>query len=166
MLTVARATVVVLVAAALLAGCGNGPDVALDPPPAQPSAVSPERTTPPSRSVPPGSRPPALARPTTPVFSEQTAVPCDGYPSGEQIIGLLRRTTRLLPSNVTAAVRTGPLCAGTWQYTVLLVPDRDPLQVVTRGAPASLRLVTAGTDICTVDVRATAPAGIRAITRC
>lgn len=166
MLTFARATVVVLAAAALLAACGNGPDVASDPPPAPPSAASPERTTPPPRSLPPGSRPPALAGPTTPVFSEQIAVPCNGYPAAEQIIALLRRTTRLLPSNVTVTVQTGPLCAGTWQYTVLLVPERDPLQVVTRGAPTSLRLVTAGTDICTVEVRAAAPAGIRAITRC
>jgi len=46
------------------------------------------------------------------------------------------------------------------------VPNQDPLQVITRGLPTSLQLVTAGTDVCSVSVRATAPAGIRTVTKC
>jgi hypothetical protein len=88
-------------------------------------------------------------------------------PSPEQVIAFLRRTSGLLPANATVIVQIGPLCAGTWQYTVLAAPNQDPLRVVTRGTPSALRLVTAGTDVCSeVAVRATAPAGIRTVARC
>ncbi|MFC7764406.1 hypothetical protein ACFQY4_45335 [Catellatospora bangladeshensis] len=59
-----------------------------------------------------------------------------------------------------------PVCAGTWQYTVVSIPDREPLQVVTKGAPAVLEVVTAGTDICTIEVRNFAPPGIRIAASC
>jgi hypothetical protein len=63
-------------------------------------------------------------------------------------------------------VDTGPLCAGTWQYTVVLVPNREPLAVVTRGRPGALELVTAGTNVCSIPVRTEAPIGIRTAATC
>jgi hypothetical protein len=166
------AAVAVLAGPALLAGCARADD-------ASPSSATPSRTllsrapsagatgTSPSPTAMPSRSPNPAPSPTgTPVFDERTAVPCAGHPSGEQIIALLRRTGGFIPSGANATVTTGPMCAGTWQYTVVAVPDRDPLHVVTKGAPTALELVTAGTDVCTVDVRALAPAGIRAITRC
>ena len=56
-----------------------------------------------------------------------------------------------------------PQCAGTWQYSVVTVTGRDPLAVVTRGAPTALTLVTAGTNVCTIPVRTSAPPGIRKV---
>lgn len=58
-------------------------------------------------------------------------------------------------------VVSGPLCAADWQYTVLDVTGHEQLQVVTRGSGGAPRLVTAGTDVCTVEVRAAGPPGIR-----
>ena len=52
------------------------------------------------------------------------------------------------------------MCSGTWQYTVLNLPDRDPFIAVTEGRPGSLRLITAGTNPCTAAVRGAAPPGI------
>jgi hypothetical protein len=69
----------------------------------------------------------------------------------------------MLPRDVRVTVRTGPLCAGDWQYTVLAVTGHEELQVVTRGKPTELELVTAGTDVCGVEVRAAAPPGIRTL---
>jgi hypothetical protein len=63
-------------------------------------------------------------------------------------------------------VPIGPLCAGTWQYTVLTVTGREPLQVVSRGTPQALQLVSAGTDICSVELRAAAPPGILSVAHC
>ena len=78
------------------------------------------------------------------------------------MIALLRRSSSLLPTGITVtAPAPGPLCAGDWQYTVLQVADREPLQVVSRGPATSLTLVTAGTDVCSIPVRTAAPAGIR-----
>jgi hypothetical protein len=44
--------------------------------------------------------------------------------------------------------------------------DVEPIDVVTRGAPNALTLVTAGTNPCTARVRAEAPQGIRSALRC
>jgi hypothetical protein len=72
----------------------------------------------------------------------------------------------LLRSTDVVTARTGPLCAGTWQYTVLAVTGREPLQVVTKGPASALVLVTAGTDVCSVPVRTEAPAGIVSAAHC
>lgn len=79
---------------------------------------------------------------------------------------MLRAKTKLLPKTGTIAVPTGPLCAGTWQYTILTVTGKEPLQVVTQGTPTALKLVTAGTDVCSVEVRTHAPVGIVSAARC
>jgi hypothetical protein len=149
-----------------LAGCDRSASVDASPSATSPSpsggaaaATSTPRTSPPRQPSQPAGR-------TTPVFVEATAVSCAGYPTGEQVVALLRRTAGILPSGAAATIRMGPLCAGTWQYTVVVVPDHDPLQVVTKGAPSALELVTAGTDVCTPSVKASAPPGIRALTKC
>jgi hypothetical protein len=99
-------------------------------------------------------------------FGEAVAVPCAGRPSADQVVALLRRTPDMLPRGATVTVRTGPLCAGTWQYTIVSAPEREPLEVVTKGPPGSLVLVTAGTDVCSIEVRTAAPIGIRTAAHC
>ena len=78
-------------------------------------------------------------------------------------MALLRRSTELLPTGAQVTVRVAPRCAGTWQYTVVQIPNREPLQVITEGSPTSFSLVTAGTDVCVIPVRVGAPAGIRTL---
>jgi hypothetical protein len=164
--------VAALMAVALLAGCTRPSPVADPPLPVAPTAARPsaERlpSTPARTSSATATRSPSAAATATgtPSFVEQTAVPCGSYVTGQQIIALLRNTAGLIPNEVSATVQSGPVCSGTWQYTVVVVPERDPLRVVTSGGPSSLKLVTAGTDVCTVEVRAIAPAGIRAIAAC
>jgi hypothetical protein len=63
-------------------------------------------------------------------------------------------------------MRLGPLCSGTWQYTVVAVPDHEPLGVVTKGPVNALVLVTAGTDVCSDAVRTAAPPGITTAAHC
>ena len=75
------------------------------------------------------------------------------------MIGLLRDD--VLPGNVSVRAVDGPLCADGWQYTVLAVSGHEELQAVSRGEPGALRLVTAGTDVCSIQVKAVAPTGIR-----
>ncbi|WP_238433996.1 hypothetical protein, partial [Micromonospora tarensis] len=91
------------------------------------------------------------------------ATACRNGPTGQQVVRLLHGRAGVLPANVRVRVRTGPLCAGEWQFTVLEVTGHEELQVVTRGEPSAPALVTAGTDVCTIEVRATGPAGIRTL---
>jgi hypothetical protein len=83
----------------------------------------------------------------------------------DRIVALVR-TQGILARSATATARLGPLCAGTWQYTILVVPQREPLQVVSQGTGTSLMLVTAGTDVCTDRIRTQAPAGIILAAHC
>jgi hypothetical protein len=108
-------------------------------------------------SIPPSSG--------APHFPEGYAVNCAGQPSVHQVVALLKDRGLLRPTDVVTP-RTGPLCAGTWQYTVLSVTGREPLQVVTKGPASALALVTAGTDVCSVPVRTEAPAGIVSAAHC
>lgn len=112
-----------------------------------------------ARPVPPSGSPSSTG------FGEGVAVPCGGRPGGAEVISILR-ARGLVAAGSAPTVRTGPLCAGSWQYAVVVQPDREPLQVVTRGVPGALTLVTAGTDVCSVEVRVNAPAGIVAAARC
>lgn len=144
---------------------------ACDSPRSQGAVPQPTRSTPatPRVTALPTGAPPATTRPPAPSpsrsFAESTAVPCGGFPTANQVIAVLRRTD-VLPSGLTPSVQTQPQCAGDWQFTVVSVPDREPLQVVTRGAPSALQLVTAGTDVCSIPVRTGAPIGIRALANC
>jgi hypothetical protein len=112
---------------------------------------------------------PALPLPATPGsaagFPADSAVACAGKPGADRVVSLLR-ARRIVEDTATPTARLGPLCAGTWQYTVLSVPGREPLQVVTQGPPTGLVLVTAGTDVCTPEVRVQAPPGIVAAAHC
>ena len=108
---------------------------------------------------------PAVPGASTSPPTDQVATSCNGDPGPEHILVLLR-DEGLLADDTEATVAEGPLCADGWQYTVVVVPDRDPLQVVTSGQTGDLALVTAGTDVCTVEVRVRAPIGIRTVASC
>lgn len=148
----------------LAAGCGKPPD--LRPKPGVPIPTLPTQPSPTGLPIPlpTVSRSPAPSPAAS--FSETYYVACLGAPSGEQVIAAVRNKTKLLPKTGTIGVPTGPLCSGTWQYTILQAPDKDPLLVVTKGAPAALTIVTAGSDVCTITVRTQAPAGLLAAARC
>ncbi|MGC4880130.1 hypothetical protein ACLQ26_28160 [Micromonospora sp. DT43] len=148
-----------------LTGCGAPPEVR-DP------AAAPSGVTTPTASGPtgvptgtPSSTPsgPPVATPSATRDPGLVATACRNGPTGERVVQLLRGRASVLPDNVRVRVRTGPLCAADWQYTVLEVTGHEELQVVTRGRPATPQLVTAGTDVCTIEVRATGPAGIRTL---
>ncbi|WP_207922714.1 hypothetical protein [Micromonospora sp. KC606] len=172
-----------LLAALPLTGCGAPPTRGATAP-----SISPGLGTPSAVGVPPGG-PPTVAPPggvPTPVLpvtaipghpqggpggtapgtsaspsSAPTAAPCLGRPSADRVVRLLRG--RVLPRDVPVRATTGPLCADGWQYTVLAVTGHEELQAVTRGEPTALRLVTVGTDVCSIEVRATAPPAIRTL---
>lgn len=151
-------------AVALAAGCGKPPD--LQPQPGVPIPTSAPRPSATGRPIP---LPSASQSPTpSPAasFSETYYVACLGRPSGEQVVAAVRAKTNLLPRNGTIGVTTGPLCSGTWQYTILQAPNKDPLLVVTKGTPTALSIVTAGSDVCTITVRTQAPAGLLSAARC
>jgi hypothetical protein len=156
---------VLLACGVLSAGCGTPPELSDPRRTAAPaaSAAAPiaavTSTPPPSPVRPPATSPSSSAAATT--YAEATAVACRGTPSGAQVIALLRGSAGLLAAGTKATVLRGPLCAGTWQYTVLQVSGREPLQVVTSGLPPRLTLVTAGTDVCNIQVRTAGPIGIR-----
>ncbi|MFY1635429.1 hypothetical protein ACN27F_19500 [Solwaraspora sp. WMMB335] len=159
------------VSALAVGGCGKPPELRQSAPggalpgttdrvPADPGA--PVTSAPPITIAPVGTDPvPSPTRSTA--FPTGLAVDCAGRPTADRIVALLRRTDGLLPANAQVSVRMAPRCAGSWQYTVVQVPDREPLQVVTEGSPTAVSLVTAGTNVCTIAVRVNAPAGIRTL---
>ena len=156
-------------ALAVLAGCSLvanpiGAPAGRSPAPEVSDSPSDFEATPavpqPSWSFP--SIPPSSAAPR---FPEAYAVSCAGQPTAGQVEALLR-AQGLLGRSAVATAQAGPLCSGTWQYTVLAVTGREPLQVVTKGPPTALVMVTAGTDVCSVPVRTEAPAGIVAVAHC
>jgi hypothetical protein len=163
----------VLCAGALVAagGCGvqrvGGTLPSTSMPAVRPITVPPSTVTAPA---PNRSRP--TARPTTassspaPVpFATDVAVDCAGRPGVDRIVALLH-TRGLVDAGTAITVRLGPVCAGSWQYTVLSITGREPLQVVTEGPPAGLVLISAGTDVCSGAVAAQAPRGIVTAARC
>ena len=79
--------------------------------PTTPGPSTAPATTPATAPPPPRSRPPR-----TPGWSRPPAA--TGRP-GSGCSQLLRGRAGVLPANVRVQVRTGPLCAGDWQYTVL-----------------------------------------------
>jgi len=164
--TTPRMSVFVVVVAVLsVAGCGLMPKGPVRDPDARPPSPSqPVSVSSPRRSATP-PRPTRTTSPSPSGFGTLTAVACNGKPTAAQVVALLRRNS-VLPAQAQATVTNGPLCAGTWQYTEVSMPDAEPIDVVTRGAPEALALVTAGTEPCTAKVRAEAPQGIRSVLRC
>lgn len=159
-----RRPAVAVVAALALAGCGAPPDLR------QPASAASPTAPPPPTSVPTPAVPPATGLPSgfpeasaTPTDAGLVATPCRSGPTGERIVRLLRGPAGVLPDDVRVQVRTGPQCAADWQYTVLQVTGYEELLVVTRGRPTAPELVTAGTDVCTAEVRVLAPPGIRTL---
>lgn len=149
------------VAAGALSGCARVVPLAT------PSGTAAARPGVPSAppSVPDGG--PTLEVPlpsaaTSSGFDEAYAVSCAGRPSADRVLALLR--TKGVPASAT--IQAGPLCAGTWQYTVVLVSPRQPVQVITQGPPDRLELVTMGTDVCTIPVKTQAPLGIQTVAHC
>ncbi|HLU33840.1 MAG TPA: hypothetical protein VKZ74_07530 [Natronosporangium sp.] len=161
----ARVTWVVpaLALTALLAGCGPPPEYPAPGSPSSRPAAPALIPTPATTAAPPTGLPGPATSPSG--FPEDRAVRCGGRLDGDQVLALLEREG-LLGRDLDARVDEGPLCARDWQYTVVTVPERDPLRVVTRGEPGDLALVTAGTEVCTVEVRVQAPSGIRAAADC
>jgi hypothetical protein len=147
--------------AALLAGCGAPPELEATPAPQLPTSATPA-------AAPSPALPADLVLPTTPPvtgspklsFAEAQAVPCNGHPTATQVITVVRQKSGLRLGTTTITARTGPLCAGTWQYTLLTVTGQEPLAVVTTSNADSLTLVTAGTNVCSIPVRTGAPPGI------
>lgn len=162
---------------AIAVGCGSwltacGRDTTADTAKGSGTVSSAGAKTPRSDHTPPRSPTKSSTRAVTPsssaapsIFGEAVAVHCGGRPSAEQIVALLRRAS-LVPAGIRATVTTGPLCAGTWQYSIVSVPDLDPLTVISEGAPGSLTIVTAGTNVCVARVRAGAPVGILRLISC
>lgn len=154
----AVAVVVALVATLITSGCGTPPELrAVQPSQSAQTTPATPSGTPTTVAAPP---PVELPRPTA--GSTPVAVRCPAGPSGQRVTDLVRGQD-LLPGEAQVKVRTGPLCADDWHYTLLDVAGYEPLQVVSRGSGAAPRLVTAGTDVCTAEVRVTAPVGIRAL---
>lgn len=146
----------------LTAGCGTPPELRRPggklPSPTV-TVTSPGRTGPPSTGVTTPGGASSSPIPTT-VGTDPVAVPCAGRPTGRQVVELLRRTGSL-PQRAQVTVTGEPVCADDWQYSVVQVPNREPLQVISNGRPEDLMLVTVGTDVCDARIRALAPTGIR-----
>ncbi|MFG2012601.1 hypothetical protein ACGFNF_26405 [Micromonospora sp. NPDC048868] len=142
-----------------LAACGTPPELRKPAPTTAPTRTASTAPTGIPSTAP--SLPPATGLPTPTVDPGLVAVPCPDGPSGARIVDLVRGRGGVLPNGVRVRVRTGPLCAGEWHYTVLDVTGHETLQVITQGRPGAPRLVTAGTDVCTAEVRAAGPPGIR-----
>ncbi|MFG3706901.1 hypothetical protein ACGF7U_19535 [Micromonospora sp. NPDC047670] len=153
-----------LLATLPVTGCGTPPELRQAAPTVAPTraAVPPPVGTPsPAPTLPPATGPTGAGTPTA--DPGLVAVPCPGGPSGKRVIDLVRGRGGVLPDGARVRVRTGPLCAGGWHYTMLDVTGHEALQVVTEGRPGAPRLVTAGTDVCTAEVRAAGPPGIRTL---
>lgn len=149
--------------ALLLAGCGTPPGLAETPDPSRPGTSAPAPVPTAVDDTPPVLIP--TGPPPSGGFAAGGAVDCAGDPGRQAVVGVLR-DEGVVPRAADVSVTTGPLCAGDWHYTVVTMPGADPLQVVTRRVGSGLRLVTAGSDVCTVEVRVQAPAGIRNIAGC
>lgn len=158
-----RLVAAALLAALPLAGCGTPPELRAAPtaPPTRTAAPAPTGTPTLAPTPPPATGLPGAGAPTA--DPGLVAVRCPDGPSGRRVIDLVRGRGGVLPRDARVRVRTGPLCAGDWHYTVLDVTGHEDLHVVTEGRPGAPRLVTAGTDVCTAEVRAAGPPGIRTL---
>jgi hypothetical protein len=115
--------------------------------------------------VPPATLPPVVTtRPTTTTPTVTPAPKCRSGPTAAQVLAVLHGLPGIPDKELK--VVDGPFCSGTWQFAQVQIADVDPdsaeqLFVVTTGKPAALKVLEAGTDVCSVAVQSTAPAGIR-----
>jgi hypothetical protein len=178
MARVRRRTLACCTAAVLaLGGCGVPPELrGADRPPRPstsfaPSGAASAPVVPDPALPPPGVTgfPIAPATPWAPPPATRsspspTATPCTGGPTAAQVLAAVRRAPGV-PSGATLRVTDGPYCAGGWQYAEVGLqasPQPEPLLVITRGRPGSLRLVEIGTDVCS-DKVTSAPPAVRAL---
>ncbi|MBE1486009.1 hypothetical protein [Plantactinospora soyae] len=142
-----------LIGCVATAACGVPPELQQSSPSAGPTPTPTATATP---TPVPTPTPPTTVSPTSP----SGLVPCAGNPTQAQVTALLRRSANL-PGSARVSYSVGPLCAANWQFSVVTVAGREPLQAVTTGRGSALRLVTAGTEVCTIRVRTEAPTPIR-----
>ncbi len=122
--------------------------------PAYPTYAVPHYTLPALPATTPAA--PAATKP-------KPAPACTSGPTAAQVIALAR-TAPGIPAGLPMTVAAGPYCQSSWQYTRINTrTGEDPLLVVSTGAPAALKLVEAGQDVCSDKVAASAPAGIRVL---
>ncbi|MEU7903895.1 hypothetical protein [Actinoplanes sp. NPDC049118] len=180
---------VVLTALALLAACGQPPEPPLTAPPEAPGVGSAAASAPPPSGVIPGlptalptagiptyptagvpTYPTATTPPTTITTAPTTSGPspaprCANGPSRQQVLTAVKGRPGVPATDLK--VIDGPFCSGKWQFTIVQIAEADadtpaePLLVVTKGSPATLKVIEAGTDVCSVKVRNEAPVGIR-----
>jgi hypothetical protein len=124
------------------------------PPPTYPTYPAyPTYTTPPTVTTPPTTAGPS------------PAPRCGSTPTRAQVLAAVKGRPGVPTADLK--VTDGPFCSGTWQFTIVQIAEADanssdePLLVVSNGRLATLKVIEAGTDVCSVKVREEAPAGIR-----
>ena len=175
----------------LLAACGKPPAPPLSGPPGGPGSAGPASPRPsgftapvpvPTGGLPPGTLPtlpyvpPATLPPvttttttpppvtTTPKSTVPPALKCRSGPTTAQVLAVLEGLPGIPQQQL--AVAEGPFCSGSWQFATVQIAGEDPKEaeqifVVTTGTPTALKVIEAGTDVCSVEVQTMAPAGIR-----
>lgn len=144
-----------------LPGAGGLPDT--EPP----GGLPPGLPTYPTYPAPAVTTRPTTAPTTRPTPTRSTPPPaprCTGGPTPQQVLDLIKDRPGIPQADLT--VTEGPYCAGSWQFAIVGIAgqsddDVEPLLVVSTGRPSALRLVEAGTDVCTDSVERDAPPGIR-----
>lgn len=173
----------------LLTACGKPPDPPLSGPPGGPASAGsvsplpsgftaplpvptglpPGTILPTLPYVPPTTLPPVTTTTTTPqtTFPTSTVPPaprCRSGPTAAQVLAVLEGLPGIPKQKL--AVAEGPFCSGSWQFATVQIAGEDPkdaeqIFVVTTGTPTALKVIEAGTDVCSVEVQTQAPAGIR-----
>lgn len=176
----------VLTALTLLAACGEPPQPSLTAPPEAPGTVSMPAAsgyppvgiatalpTAPVPTYPTAGLPTYPTATTTPPTTATTTPPgpspaprCTSGPTAQQVLAVVKNRPGI-PEAADLKVIDGPFCAGSWQFSVLEIAATDaedeyePLLVVSKGAPATLKVIEAGADVCSVKIQNETPAGIR-----
>jgi hypothetical protein len=123
--------------------------------PTYPTAVVP--TYPLTTTTPPVT--PTTTRPAGP----SPAPRCKNGPTAQQVLTVVKGRPGV-PQEELKVVE-GPYCSGTWQFSIVQIAgaddDDEALLVVTNGPPATIKVVEAGTDVCSVKVQNESPPGIR-----
>jgi hypothetical protein len=118
------------------------------PPPTLPPVVTTApRTTPPATRTTPPSLPPAK---------------CTDGPAKAQVLAVLKGLPGIPAKELV--VSEGPFCSGSWQFAAVRIAGGtkdEQLFVVTTGTPTALKVIEAGTDVCSTEVQTKAPAPIR-----
>ncbi|MFI7545988.1 hypothetical protein [Actinoplanes sp. NPDC049599] len=119
----------------------------------------PPATLPPVATTPP--RTTATTTPPTPTVSPAAKCPAAG-PTKAQVLAVLAGLPGIPDKKLEVA--EGPFCSGSWQFAAVRIADEakaEQLFVVTTGKPTALKVIEAGTDVCSTEVQTKAPAPIR-----